>query len=113
MLTKGTLATAKTNSSSSSIGTPGFQPIEQLKAGEINEAVDIYAVGCVLVELFGEKKIWEGLSAIQIMVKVVVEGKVPDLFDLPPPVMSICSSCLRSKENRVTASFLLYALLSL
>ena len=69
MLTKGTLATAKTNSSSSCIGTLGFQTIEQLKAGEINEPVDIYAVGCVL---FGEKMIWKGLSAIQIMVKVAV-----------------------------------------
>lgn len=66
------LTSAKTNSSSPSIGTP---PIEQLKAGELN---DIYVVGCVLVELFGEKKIWEELSAIQIMVNVVVEGKLTD-----------------------------------
>ena len=55
VLMKGTLATSKTNSSSSFIGTPGFQPIKQLQAGKINEGVDVYAFGCVLVELFGRR----------------------------------------------------------
>ena len=55
MLT-GTISTSRTNSSSSSIGTLGFQPKEQLQAGEIDESVDVYALGCVFVELFGERK---------------------------------------------------------
>ena len=108
VLTKGTVSTTRTNSSSSAIGTPGFQPIEQLKAGEIDESIDIYAVGCVFVELFGEKKIWEGLSAIQIMVKVAVEEQVPTYDHLPESVWPLCKMCLQPREKRACASMLLY-----
>lgn len=113
VLTKGTISTTRTNSSSSSVGTPGFQPVEQLKAGEIDESVDVYAVGCVLVELFGERKIWEGLSAIQIMVKVAVEEKVPEYSYLPEEVRPICAMCLQEKGKRASASTLLHHVLSL
>ena len=68
-----TIATVKTNLSAASIGTPGYQPVEQLQAGIITESVDVYALGCVLIELFGGKRVWEGLSALQIVVKVVSE----------------------------------------
>ena len=83
VLTKGTTTTSK------SIGTPGFQPREQLKAGKINASVDVYALGCVLVELFGGKQIWQGLSAIQIMVKVAVEGEVAVFSHLPESVQPV------------------------
>ena len=59
MLT-GTISTSRTNSSSSSIGTPGFQPKEQLQAGEIDESVDVYALGCVFVELLGSERTGKG-----------------------------------------------------
>ena len=110
VLTKGTITTSKTKSS---IGTPGFQPREQLKAGKINASVDVYALGCVLVELFGGKQIWPGLSAIQIMVKVAVEGEVPVFSHLLESVQPICAQCLAEQDTRATASAVLYSLLSL
>ena len=112
VLTKGTVSTTRTNSSSSTIGTPGFKRIEQLKAGEIEERIDIYAVGCVLVELFGEK-IWEGLSAIQIMVKVAVEEQVPTYDHLPESVWPLCKMCLQPREKGACASMLLYNALTI
>ena len=112
VITHGT-ATTHTNSSASSIGTPGFQPIEQLKAGKINTSVDVYAFGCVLVKLFGEKKVWEGFTAIQIMVKVAIEGALPDFSHLPQPVKPICAQCLEKQENRIPAKTVLRFLLSL
>ena len=48
-----TMATIKTNASAGSIGTLGYQPVEQLEAGVITESVDVYSLGCVLLELFG------------------------------------------------------------
>ena len=63
-LTKGTIVTSQTNSSAKSIGTPGFQPPEQLQAGVITESADVYALGCVFIELFSGSKIWQGLSAL-------------------------------------------------
>ena len=113
VLTKGTISTARTNSSSSAIGTPGFQPIEQLKAGKVDESVDVYALGCVFVELFGERRIWEGLSALQIMVKVAVEGQVPEYSHLPKNVQPLCSMCLQLKEKRASAKVLLHHVLTL
>ena len=113
VLTQSTISTTKTNSSASSIGTPGFQPLEQLKAGEITENVDVYALGCVLIELFGEKKVWEGLTAIQILVKVVMEGEVPKYSHLPPYTHSICSMCLQVKDRRATAREVLHAILKM
>ena len=75
--------------------------------------VDVYAFGCVLIELFGGKKVWEGLSAIQIMVKVAVESAVPDYSHLPESVKPICAKCLQGQENRAPASVVLFSLLSL
>ena len=43
-----TMATIKTNASAGSIGTPGYQPVEQLEAGVITESVEVYSLGCVL-----------------------------------------------------------------
>ena len=110
VLTQGTITTAKTKSS---IGTPGFQPKKQLKAGKINTAVDIYAFGCLLIELFGEKQIWQGLSAIQIMVKVAVEGERPDLSHLQANIQTVCSNCLAEQDTRARACDVLYSLLAL
>ena len=111
VLAQGTLSTSRTNSSS--VGTPGFQPKEQLRAGKITESADVYAFGCVFIELFGHKKIWEGLSAIQIMFKVAMEEAIPDCSHLPPSVVPICNKCLQDQEIRVSATTVLYLLLSL
>ena len=77
---------------SGSVGTPCFQPREQLKAEKINTAVDMYALGCIFIELFGERKVWEGLTAYQIMFKVAVEGGKPDFSHLPESVKPICAT---------------------
>ena len=97
VVTQGTVTTHTTHSGS--VGTPGFQPKEQLKT----EAVDVYALGCVFIELFGERKVWEGLTAYQIMFKVTVEGAKPDFSHLPESVKPICAKCLDKQENRVPA----------
>ena len=43
-------------------GTPGFQLPEQLMAQVIDEQADVYAFGVLLIELYGEKPVWEGLT---------------------------------------------------
>jgi len=64
-------------------------------------------------ELFGERKICENLSAIQIMVKVAVEEKVPEYSYLPEEVQPICAMCLQEEGKRVSSSTLLHHVLSL
>lgn len=111
VLTRGTIATSKTNSSAKSIGTPGFQPPEQLEAGVITEIADVYALGCVFIELFSSKKIWEGLSALQIMVKVVVERQLPTYSEVPDNIKPVCCMCLQEKSSRASASKVLHSLM--
>ena len=108
-----TIATIKTNLSAGSIGTPGYQSIEQLVAGIITESVDVYALGCVLIELFGGQRVWEGLSAVQIVVKVVSEKRVPDTTHLPPAIQELVAKCLQQKTERATAMQVLNRLLKL
>lgn len=33
-------------------------------------AVDVYAFGCLLIELLGQRKVWAELTSVQIMQKV-------------------------------------------
>ena len=108
-----TLATIKTNSSAGSIGTPGYKPIEQLQAGVITESVDVYALGCVLIELFGEQRVWEGLSAVQICVKVVSEKKVPTVTHLQPQIQQLVGMSLKQRSEHATSIQVLSGLLRL
>ena len=91
-------------------GTPGFQAPEQLKAEVIDAGADVYAFGSLLIELFGEKAVWEGLNPYQIIVKVVIEGEVPDHSHLHPSIRSICHECLKPKEHRSRMTTVLKAL---
>lgn len=113
VLTKSTIATSKTNSSSASVGTPGFQPKEQLKAERITASVDVYAFGVVMIELFGHKKVWDGLSALQIMMKVAIEEVMPEYSHLPDVIQPPCEMCLRNVKERASASDVLHYLLSI
>ena len=82
-------------------GTPGFQPPEQLMAQVLDERADVYAFGVLLIELYGEKAVWEGLTPYQIMVKVVLQETIPDFSHLQEQIKSICSGCLQKKDQRI------------
>ena len=87
---------------------------EQLKAKCVTCKVDVYAFGCVFVELFGEHPLWGDLEPLQIMFKVGVEERVPEYTHLPLEVQSLCQMCLQTEEDkRVTAVRVLKCLLDL
>ena len=94
-------------------GTPAFQAPEQLKVDAVNEGADIYAFGILLIELFGEKAVWEQLTPYQVIVKVVLEGATPDFNHLPLQLQRICARCLKAKEDRDDIHTILKALLSI
>lgn len=43
-------------------GTPAFQPPEQLKGEACGVGSDVYALACMIVEVFGGKPVWAGMS---------------------------------------------------
>lgn len=93
-------------------GTPGFQPPEQLEALNADIKCDVYAVGAVLVEIFGEKPIWDKLMPTQIICKVAVEKKLPDvshLFEFPW-LQELCLNCFAPRETRINIALVLLTL---
>ena len=93
-------------------GTPAFLSPENLTAQDNSPAGDIYALGGVLVELFSEVPIWEGLIPFQIITKVVVLKEIPDIKNLPPGVQTICTQCFKSVADRPAISEILQSLLN-
>lgn len=63
-------------------GTPGFQAPEQLNGIFIGPHSDIYAFGCIVLELFSEQLIWHGLTSHTIMFCVGVKGEYPPIHNV-------------------------------
>lgn len=76
------IATSTMGTATRNCGTPGYQSPEQLKGTvKVPALCDVYAMGCVLIEVFGGNPLWEpGKSAWEIMYKVTVENSLPS-FD--------------------------------
>ena len=51
-------------------GTPSYMAPELYTPSRRGTPVDIYSFGCLLIELFGGKRVWAGLSSAEIMQKV-------------------------------------------
>lgn len=73
-------------------------------------AVDVYAFGCLMIELLGQRKVWGDLTSVQIMQKICESFSVapvpPDVNHLPLHYQSICKSCCEldsAKRPNITA----------
>ena len=79
-------------------GTVPYQAPEMFLNSKRRTAVDIYAFGCVMVELFTGRRVWEGLTNIQITAKILgsfsVPPQSPSCDDVPDQVKEICSQCV-------------------
>ena len=106
-----TTQTAQVGKSTMLAGTPGFQPAEQLRAEYVGVECDVYAFGGVLLIVFTERPIWEGLAPFQIMYKVTVENAVPDTKGLEDSMEALCKRCFDERVRRPSSSQLLDTLL--
>ena len=79
-------------------GTPGFQAPEQLQGKSISSKCDVYALGGVITELFGEVTLWPETPAHQIMFKVAVNGEFPSTQHLAKNTQEITKMCLVGYE---------------
>ena len=92
-------------------GTPGFQAPELLKKEYVGTECDIYSMGGLMIELFGEKEIWKGYTYPQIMFSVAVQNVHPSTDYLNEPIANLCSSCFSEYKSRPTASKVLHTIL--
>ena len=72
---------------------------------------DVYAFGGVLLVVFMERPLWEGLSPFQIMYKVTVENASPDTDGLESVMEVLCKQCFDERILKSSSSQVLDALL--
>ena len=80
------------------VGTYPYMAPEMFEGGKSGTAVDIYSLGCLLIELFGERKVWPGLqTSAEIMRQVcgtyISPPTMPKTNDLPVIYARICHAC--------------------
>ena len=78
-----------------------YQSPEHLDARKVSPLSDVYSFGVLLVELFGEKRVWEGMLPSQICSKVVVRGEFPSVDHIDHDgIQNICQMCLTTEDRR-------------
>ena len=104
--------TSLTTSSNSPRGTFPYMAPELFSKGHRGAAVDVYAFGCLMIEVFGQVRVWKGLNGPQIMQKVCGTFKhppsPPSVMHLPASVRDICAACCQLEpDDRPTISCIL------
>ncbi len=92
-------AEATMTSTSKGPGTYPYMAPEMFRKARRGKAVDIYSLGCLLLELFGRRRVWPGLDSTEIMLKVCGSydspPTMPDVSNLFGSQLEICGSCLQ------------------
>ena len=75
-------------------GTYPYMAPEMFRTGHCGPPVDLYSLGCLLIELFGRRRVWPGLDRPHIMVRILgtydTPPQMPDTSHLKSPFSTIC-----------------------
>lgn len=84
-------------------GTYPYMAPEMYKTSRRGAAVDVYSLGCTLLELFGRRRVWPNLDASEIMMRVCgsfdTPPCMPDMSHLTIIQQEICSTCCNLKPE--------------
>lgn len=76
-------------------GTIPYMAPEMFKKCRRGPAVDMYSLGCLFIELFGRRRVWEGCDSTNIMMKVLGSYKTPpegpSTSHLSTKIQNLCS----------------------
>jgi eukaryotic-like serine/threonine-protein kinase len=67
------------------IGTPAYMAPEQIEGHEVDVRTDIFALGCVLYELFSGRRAFQGKSALRLIAAILKE-EPPQLRGVAPQI---------------------------
>jgi len=86
------------------IGTYPYMAPEMYGANRRGTGVDIYSFGCLMIEVFWQKKVWDGLSGMNIMHKVCgfynIPPQSPSVVHLPVHCQNICKLCCHTDSTK-------------
>ena len=77
-------------------GTYPYMAPEMFGPSHRGTAVYVYAFGCLLIELLGQRKVWAELTSVQIMQKVCGSFSVTPV---PPSVNHFCPHTTKAYVN--------------
>ncbi|CAK9319446.1 unnamed protein product [Citrullus colocynthis] len=91
-------------------GTPTYMSPESIIFSEVNSALDIWSLGCILVEMVSGKPVWDDCkSRDQLMTRLLDDMDIPtipdELFEQGKDFISKCF--VRDYKQRWTADMLL------
>jgi len=85
-------------------GSPRYMAPECYEAsyGKLTEKVDIWAMGCIFIEIFGNKLPYSDCQTMaQLSARILVERKPPELpSSMPAPLLEVAKQCLLFDERR-------------
>eukprot|EP00933_Yihiella_yeosuensis_P040904 TRINITY_DN35315_c0_g1_i1.p1 TRINITY_DN35315_c0_g1~~TRINITY_DN35315_c0_g1_i1.p1 ORF type:complete len:1075 (-),score=210.90 TRINITY_DN35315_c0_g1_i1:93-2954(-) len=98
-------------------GSPRYMAPECYDAGlgKLTEKVDVWAMGCIFIELFGNVLPYaDCVTMPQLTARILVQKRPPDVPPtVPPPLVEICCRCLQfDPARRITGAELQALLLS-
>ena len=96
-------AEATMTATSKGPGTHPYMAPEMFHKDKRGRAADVYSLGCLYLELFARRRVWPGLNAAEIMMKVCgsynTPPRMPDISDLKGVHEEICGSCLQLDQT--------------
>ena len=85
-------------------GTFPYMAPEMFMASRRGTPVDMYSLGCLYIELFGRRRVWDSLDGPSIMQKVLgsfqVPPESPSTCHLPPELGELCSKLCHLDPSR-------------
>ena len=89
-------------SSRSGAGTPTHMAPEQHDSetfGRVSPKTDMWALGCVVVELLSGEAPWRGKRPQEIMANIIVKKKAPTIPDTTPELAEFLRSCFAHAQD--------------
>ena len=87
-------------------GTPLYKAPEMFVLSKRSTPADIYSYGCVLIELFGGKRVWENVELLELFAKLCGSPpQTPPTAHIPLAYRNICTRCTaHAASERPTAA---------